>query len=249
MEAARVLSLRGHSVTLYDKNKQLGGLLNIASIPPYRQGIKSFVNYLENQLKNLKVDIKLNYECEANTKGMSNFDIIIFANGSKPISKIEGIDTCNVMTADECLLSKKIKGQHYIIVGGGAVGLQCADFLTKKKKDIEVIVIEKENSIGRDMGNIEKKMILNRVLNRGVRILINSQILKIESNQIVIDVNGQKKNFLFDSLITAVGRSPDNKLFYLIKDKQKKKYMIGDCVQPRKIVDAVHEAYELALKI
>lgn len=249
MEAARVLSLRGHTVALRDKNKQLGGLLNIACIPPYRQGIRSFVNYLENQLKSLKVDIKLNYECKANTREISNFDIIIFANGSKPINEIEGIHTCNIIPADECFLSKKIRGQRYIIVGGGAVGLQCADFLTKGRKDIEVIVIEKENSIGRDIGNIEKKMILNRLLNRGVRILINSQILNIEGDQIIICANDQKKSFRFDSLIIAVGRSPNNELFYLIRDKHQKKYMIGDCIQPRKIVDAVHEAYKLALKI
>jgi len=246
MEAARVLSLRRHSVTLCDKSEQLGGQLNIASIPPYRQGIKRFVNFLENELRSLKVNIRLNCEWKGKAKEISNFDVIIFATGSKPINRIDGILKHNILHPDELFLSKRMNGQHCIVVGGGAVGLQCADFLAKRKKGVEVIVIEKENSIGRDMGNVEKKMVLNRLLNKGVRILINSKILKAENNNIIIESDGEKKSLKFDTLISAVGRLPNDRQQGSLK---KESYSIGDCSKIGKIIDAVHEAYKLALKI
>lgn len=249
METARVLSLRRHNVALYDRNNRLGGLLNIACLPPYRRGIGTFVNYLEKQLKNLKVDLKLNCEWKPNTQKMPDFDIIIFATGSRPIDRIEGIGASKIMTADECLVLGKIQNRRYIIVGGGAVGLQCADFLTETRKGMQVTVIEKESLVGRDIGNIEKKVLLNALLNKGVRILVDSQVMNIQGNEIVVCSGDQTKKILFDSLILAVGRTPNNELFDSMNDKHRSKYMVGDCVQPRKIVDAVHEAYKLALKI
>lgn len=249
MEAARVLSLRGHKVTLFEKNNELGGLINIASIPPYRIGLKSIVDYLKYQLKILKVDVRLNNEFKIGKRRLSEYDVVIFATGSIPlIPKINRINVSNLITSDECFLSKRVSGKRYVIIGGGVVGLQCADFLTKKRRDIDVVVIEKESSIARDIGNIEKKMILNRLLNAGVRILINSRISKIEDGQVIIEVDGQKKNFRFDKLVISIGRLPNN-AYQHISSRLKEHYVIGDCLKPRKIIDAIHDAYKLALKI
>jgi 2,4-dienoyl-CoA reductase-like NADH-dependent reductase (Old Yellow Enzyme family)/thioredoxin reductase len=249
MEAARVLSLRGHKVTIFEKNNEMGGLINIAFIPPYRIGLKSIVDYLNYQLKILKVDVRLNNEFKVNKRRLWEFDVVLFATGSIPmIPRINGINVSNIMTSDECFLSKKVSGKRYVIIGGGVVGLQCADFLIEKKRDIDVVVIEKESSIARDIGNIEKKMILNRLLNKGVRILINSQISKIEDGQVIIKVDGEKKNFKFDKLIISIGRLPNNP-YQHIAGRLKKCYVVGDCLKPRKIIDAIHDACKLALRI
>jgi pyruvate/2-oxoglutarate dehydrogenase complex dihydrolipoamide dehydrogenase (E3) component len=227
----------------------MGGLINIAFIPPYRIGLKSIVDYLNYQLKILKVDVRLNNEFKVNKRRLWEFDVVLFATGSIPmIPRINGINVSNIMTSDECFLSKKVSGKRYVIIGGGVVGLQCADFLIEKKRDIDVVVIEKESSIARDIGNIEKKMILNRLLNKGVRILINSQISKIEDGQVIIKVDGEKKNFKFDKLIISIGRLPNNP-YQHIAGRLKKCYVVGDCLKPRKIIDAIHDACKLALRI
>ncbi len=250
MEAARVLSLRGHKVTLFEKKNKLGGLIHIASIPPYRIGLRSIVDYLTYQLKILKVDVRLNNEFEINKRRLpEDYEVMIFATGSIPlIPRIKRTGVSNVITSDECFLSKRVTGKHYVIIGGGAVGLQCADFLTEKRRDIDVVVIEKESSIARDLGNIEKKMILNRLLNAGVRILRNSRISKIEDGQVMIEVDGQIKNFMFDQLVISIGRLSHNPHGH-ISGRWKEHYVIGDCLKPRKIIEAVHDAYKLALKI
>lgn len=249
MEAARVLSLRGHRVTLFEKDSELGGLINIASIPPYRIQLKRIVDYLENQLKILGVDIRLNNEFKVNKRKLSEYDVAIFATGSIPmIPRINRMYPSKITTSDECFLSERVSEKRYVIIGGGVVGLQCADFLIGRKKDMEVVVIEKESSIARDIGNIEKKMILNRLLNKGVRILINSKISKIEGDQVIIKMDGERKNFKFDRLITSIGRLPYTP-YQRSSQRLKESYVIGDCLKPRKIIDAIHDAYKLALKI
>jgi pyruvate/2-oxoglutarate dehydrogenase complex dihydrolipoamide dehydrogenase (E3) component len=252
MEAARVLSLKGHKVTLYEKDDVLGGLLNLASVPPYRGDIEYFNSYLKKQMDILGVNIKLNEEWNVkNEDGLQKYDVLIIAVGSTPIiPEIGTIDNRSIMTADEYIGLRNLTGKKSIIMGGGIIGLQCADLLTETNEDVEVLVIEKESSVARDVGNTEKKMILTRILRKGVRILLNAKVLKIHGNIVTVERDGLKENFSFDHIIFALGRSPRKiTIPDSIKNKFQEIHFIGDCLEPRKIYDAVRDAFELGLKI
>lgn len=250
MEAARVLSVKGHNVTLYEKSNELGGLLNKASMPPYRGDIKYFALYLKKQMEILYVNVKLNKNWNVeNKEELSRYNVLIIATGSTAtIPEIEITDSFSLFTADEYLELQNLSGKRNIVIGGGIIGLQCADMLVQNNH-AEVLVIEKENSVARDVGNIEKKMILTRILGKGVRILLNTKVLKIKSNLVTIERGGLEESFPFDNLILAVGRSPNKINVPDSMNDSFEIYSIGDCIEPRKIYDAVKEAFELALKI
>ena len=56
--------IRGHHVTLYERNDQLGGQLRYACIPPGREEIQNVITYLERQILKLKVNIKTGKEAD-----------------------------------------------------------------------------------------------------------------------------------------------------------------------------------------
>jgi len=250
MEAARVLSVKGHDVTLYEKSNELGGLLNKASMPPFRGDIKYFVSYLKKQMEILHVNVELNRKWRVeNKEELSKYNVLIIATGSTAtIPEIEIVDSSPLFTADEYLELPNLLGKKNIVIGGGIIGLQCADMLVQNNNE-DVLVIEKEDSVARDVGNIEKKMILTRILGKGVRILLNTKVLRIENNRVTVERGGLEESFPFNNLIFAVGRSPNKINVPGSVNDSFEVYSIGDCREPRKIYDAVKEAFELALKI
>ena len=93
MEAARISALRGHKVTLWDKEDKLGGLLNIAILPPYKKEIKNLINYLQHQIKILSIPVKLNMEATEQMVMKAKPEVVIVATGSRQyIPEIKGLE-------------------------------------------------------------------------------------------------------------------------------------------------------------
>src|SRR5439155_13167950 len=82
MEAARVMALRGHTVYLYEREKELGGQLRLAHRLPSREVIKSTIRWYENQLKKANVKLALGSAVEAKTMHDLKPDAIVVATGS-----------------------------------------------------------------------------------------------------------------------------------------------------------------------
>ena len=84
MEAARVATLMGHKVTLFEK-RELGGLLIEAGVPEFKNGVKRLARYYKTQMSKFNIDI---VKKEAGIRDLikANFDVVILATGSIPIS-------------------------------------------------------------------------------------------------------------------------------------------------------------------
>jgi NADPH-dependent 2,4-dienoyl-CoA reductase/sulfur reductase-like enzyme len=134
MEAARVATLRGHQVTLYEKERKLGGQLILAAIPPYKKDIRDLTAYMINQLRKLKVKVVAGKAITAEEIKKARPDVVILAAGVKPLvpspDDIPGLDTLkNVVTAEDVLLGKAKVGKRVFIIGGDLVGCETAEFL------------------------------------------------------------------------------------------------------------------------
>ena len=62
METARVLSLKGYAVTLFEKSNQLGGQLHLVTDPTYKEKMNWHIDYLKDEMKRLNVDVRMNTE-------------------------------------------------------------------------------------------------------------------------------------------------------------------------------------------
>jgi len=262
MEAARVAALRGHNVTLYEKNRKLGGQLIQAAVPPYKSDLSDFIAYQAHELKKNKVKTELGKELTASEVSKLKPDAVIVATGVKPVipkDEIPGLDTLsNVVLAEDVLLGKVKVGDKVLVIGGNLVGCEVAEFLIDQGK--EVTVTRRSQFMADDMNPDIRMLLVDRLRNKGVRLLPNTQYMLATDTGLRIHVRGgitsmaeiaadAMKNVVADTVVIATGSTPNNDLAKSLEGKVKELYSVGDCVEPRKILEAVREGWKAALEI
>jgi 2-enoate reductase len=242
MEAARVLSLKGHDVTLCEKDELLGGLLRVSTIPHFKKDVLNLVNWLKNQLEQSNVTIHLNTEVTPDYISQFNPDTLIVATGSTPFKPdISGIES--VITAVDALKGADV-GERVVICGGGLVGCEVAWYLAEMGK--KVTIVEMIDSIAYDMEIGSRMAMLKKLSEHNVAVICNLKVEKITPDGIIgIDKTWTKREVKADTVVSAVGFHPNRTLFDT-KNKSYEVYIIGDAKKPRRIIDAMREANHVA---
>ncbi|MBU0648083.1 NAD(P)/FAD-dependent oxidoreductase [Patescibacteria group bacterium] len=242
------LSNLGHSVTMYEKSKKLGGQLNLAEKTPFRQGITTFKNYLINQVKKSKVKIHLGKTIDLKNIKKINPDIVINATGSHAIiPPIKGIDHKNVILADKILSGNPKLKKKIIIIGGGCQGAQVADLLSSKKH--QVTIIEMNQNIATEMPLAERNLLLERLQKNKVVIHANTKVLRIDKDGVVVKKGKGQTKIKSDQVVLCLGRHPNLESYINLKKLVKKIYNIGDSDQVSRINDAIRAAANTCAKI
>ncbi|MGC1404232.1 MAG: NAD(P)/FAD-dependent oxidoreductase [Thermodesulfobacteriota bacterium] len=241
MEAARVLALRKHRVTLIEKEKELGGLLRYAAVPDFKDELKDFVNYLKVQVQKLGVEIILNQRASLDSVRELKPEAIVLAAGSDMhLPEIPGVRQPWVGTALTLLSGAFQAGKRVLVIGGGAMGCEIAAHLGSQGK--EVIVAEMLAEVALDLENRSRQALLQLLKEREVKILTNRKLAVIENGgAVLVDDNQDQMHQPTDSVILAMGLKPNQALLQPLKEAFKEFYVIGDCLEPRKIYQAVHE--------
>ncbi|MEG1460314.1 MAG: FAD-dependent oxidoreductase, partial [Oscillospiraceae bacterium] len=129
-EFAYRAAMDGHKVSLYEKNSVIGGKIPLVAAPPAKREFANLVDYYKNILADAKVNLVLNTEVTAEFIKAGGYDEVIIASGSSPKKfKLPGSDSIPVLTADEILSGNKLCGKNVVVVGGGSVGCETADYL------------------------------------------------------------------------------------------------------------------------
>ena len=248
LEAARIAALRGHRVFLYEKDVALGGQLRVAAVPPYKGIFLEVIDYYRHQLQKLNVTVKLEHEVDLKTAESLKPDVVIVATGSSPTRPdVPGIDSKNVVTAWNVLAGKSNVGRKIVVVGCGNVGAETADLLSESRHD--VTIIEMLEDIGLNVANTNGKVLLRRILERGVKIFINTRIMRVTKDGIIVSRAGKEEFIEADTVVLAAGAQSNRKLVDELKGKVPELYAVGDCVEPREAFEAIQEGLEIALKI
>ncbi|WP_422448546.1 FAD-dependent oxidoreductase [Thermoanaerobacterium sp. DL9XJH110] len=242
MAAAVYLAKKGHRVELFEKSDKLGGQLNIAKIPPYKGKIGRIVEYLERDLRKNNIGVHLNRNVTVEEIKNAPFDKVIIATGSVPL-KIDA-DIISYQAVD--VLSGDLpEGTDIIIIGGGLTGLETAEFLADRGKN--VTVLEAKEEVGDGVFPMVRKLLLNRLKKLNVSIITEAAINRISYKKLSYNVHGVEKEIKFDDIVIAIGNKPDETLKEL---KGNDKYIfIGDCNVVATAVEAIREGAELSLKI
>ncbi|MEM3564362.1 MAG: FAD-dependent oxidoreductase [Candidatus Jordarchaeaceae archaeon] len=273
METTRVAKLRGHDVTLYEKSDRLGGQLSWAAVPKERRELGNLVEYLAYQMQLLNVNVVLGKEVTPEVVKQLNPDVLVVATGVNWIvPDIPGVDRPNVVMALDVLADRVPVGKKVVIIGGGGVGCETGLYLAEKgsidaetmlflvkwgamdlesaykltKSNREIVIVEMLDKMGQDIGGSTRWTILKSLSQSGVKMLTNSKVKEITEKGVKLD-NGEVLEA--DTVVIAVGSKPNNELFEKMKGKVPEIYAVGDCVTPRKAMDAMHEAAAIARKI
>ena len=176
-------------------------------------------------------------------------DAVIVATGSEPVvPEIPGADRCQVVSAHDVLKNKMLLGEKVLIIGGGSVGCETADYLAGKGKT--VTIAEMLDDIAIDTGMLVRALLLDRLNKQGIKILTKSKVVEILDDGVVIEKEGSSEKIDgVDVVVFAVGAKSNNALAEELKDEGKPVTVIGDCVKPKKILDAIWEGVREAYKL
>lgn len=245
VEAARVASTRGHDVSLYEKSREIGGQMHYASIPPQKDHMAELAPFLAKQLVRTGVDTHLNTALTADEIIEMKPDVVICATGVKPAKlPIPGFD--KALSAKEILDGAEC-GENVVIIGGGSVGCETAEFLAEKGK--QVTIVEMLDDVAEKMVKVTRTVLLGHLKHYGVRILTSCSVREIRDDAVVYaDKDGNEIVLPADTVVVSVGDKPDSSLYDELKDKADfELYNIGDSAGAGTIVKAVNQAYYLAL--
>ena len=251
MEAAYVAHQRGHEVVLCEKSNELGGQLRIAAVPIAKQELCRVIKYMKRRLDNAGIEVRLNTEVteEMLNNEFKDYEIICSCGAvSKEIPPFKVFKNC--MTADEVLSGTKYPGRNIVVLGGGSVGCETADFLAPLINDLfpmnrKVTILEMTNSLMPGEGGAAKSRLTQRLMQKGVKIELSAQVTKVDENTITYVKDGAEHVISdADTLIFAVGYAPKK-----IEINSDKVHYIGDCDKVGTLKDAITQAHELAINL
>ena len=249
MEAARIAALRGHNVMLHDKAGKLGGALNLAVTPPHKDEIQNLIDFLSVQVAKLNIDITLNSLVTPEIIEKIKPDAIIIAAGAELlIPEIPGLKQDNVTNAYDVLAKiKKPKGK-IIIIGGGLIGCETADFLSTGAN--EVTIVEMRKKIAFDVGKNSRPFLLQRLYQKKIKMLTSSPVKEITADGVLLtDKDGNEQTIKADAVVLATGLKSNKKLLNELQKSSADIYTAGDCIEPRRILDAIHEGFNVGFNV
>jgi 2-enoate reductase len=249
--ASLILSRKGHDVTLFEEKGQIGGLLIPGSAPEIKQDLRILLNYYRAEVHNSHVKLQVNTRVTPDLVKQNSPDVLIVAVGARPIRpSIPGVDYEHVITAMTALTEPgRIKGGNVVVLGGGEVGCETAIELSRKGKRVVIVeMLDRLLPLAEIRNNI---VVLEQLLGEAnVPTYTGSKVAEITSRDVEItDHTGKTTRIPADTVVLALGVSSDKRGAKELQESCSKSYLVGDCVEPRRIFEAVHEAGRIAMQI
>ncbi|RZN68320.1 MAG: FAD-dependent oxidoreductase [Candidatus Methanolliviera hydrocarbonicum] len=246
-EAARVAALRGHNVTLYEKDDRLGGQINLISAWPEMEEFANIPRYYLTQLRK-NVEIEFGRDVTPDLIMRENPDVVIVATGASPIIPgVPGVDRDNVITAFDILRGREVDGENIVIMGGGGVGCDVALFLAGKGK--KVTIVEMLGKVGADIGRTTRWIVKKRIREAKIDIKTGTKAVEIVEGGLIVEEDGKRGFIEGDGIVLSVGTRSNRGLYDALSGKISELYLIGDSSKPRKALDAIREGAEIARQI
>lgn len=248
--AAFTAAQRGHAVTLYEKGDILGGNMRLAAYPPGKGDITNMVRSYIAKCEEYGVKMVMHTEVTPAMVAEAKPDAVIVATGSNPlVLPIPGINDTGVIHAGDLLDGKASVGKKVLVVGGGMVGCEVADFLGELGH--EVSVIELRDQLGPDVIPEHRKFLMKDFEAYKVQRVTGAKVAQFFTDGVSYTLADGTEGRLegFDNVVLAMGYRNNDTISEEIKKIVAETYVIGDAVKARKALDATAEGLNAALEI
>jgi len=266
MEAAITAKRKGHEVILFEKTSELGGALVIASKAPARSELAQVVRFREHELKRLGVDVRLNTEVTPFMVEQENADAVVVATGATTIddprpdvvgveAAIEVGEGAHVVTAEDVLEGRVETGQKVVIADLQTYmkGLVTAEVLADQGRDVTVVMPYAMRVTGKryDMDGPTHTIQVINLTRKKVKRISDWSVKKAMPGKVTIRNHYTEEDEILeaDTLVLSFWRKSNSNLYYELEGRIKELYRIGDCVSPRRYIDAVDEGYRIGMGI
>lgn len=248
MEAARVLALRGFAPVLYEKQPVLGGSARLAAVPPLKEKISWYLEYLEHEIRTLGTEIHLGEEPDLEVIKKENpYAVFSAVGGTNIIPPLPGIDGANVCTVTDILRKKvTVTGKNVVIVGSGMTGLETGEYLAEQKN--KVTIIEMLPNIGPGMYTPNLIDIVTRLKKYGVTLLPSCKLNEVTA--MGVKAENMKDNTPIelpaDQVVLSLGVKNDPGYTKMLRENFDNVRILGDACKVGRIAQAVQAGYEAA---
>jgi 2-enoate reductase len=267
MEAARVATLRGHKVTLMEKDSELGGKVSTLAIDPLMAEFMNIVDYLTTQLRKLRVDTRICRETTSEDIDELKPDVVILATGSSLTLPAVAEGKPGVMTHMEALRRKREIGKKVVV--WGFLGQELAVSLAEEGKDVILMGSGGEDALVSGAGGYvlpqssRRVYILKKLTDidfvratpeearlENAEVLYQVEVQDIAGGAITVAIKNVGKRVIpYDTLIVSLGRKKNDSLFSELQGRVPEIHRIGDCQQNGNINHAIETANKVARKI
>jgi len=245
LEAARMATLRGHRVVLFEREVELGGQVLIAARAPARADYAGIVRFLARQVEKLGVERRLGVEATPELVLAEQPDVVIIATGSHPYTPpLPGLDGKHVVTDRDVLLERGRVGDRVVLVDDVHTqqALSTADFLLERGKRVEVI--SRLFYPGQDIGITSIVPLYTRLFSKGVVLTPHTELVAVEGSTVVVAnvYSGEQRRIEgVDTVVLAMGSRSTDTLYRALKGHVRELHAVGDCVAPRGVHHAILE--------
>jgi len=278
MEFALIAALRGHDVTIFEKDDHLGGQTDLAAATPGKEDFLNVTRSLVMRMHAAGVKVRINASLtHANIK-RGKPDLVVIATGSRPITiRVPGADKPHVVNAWDVLRGKVAHiGKRIVVIGGNAVGCETADFLASQdcpsrenaafllyhgaeepgrlqellcRSQRHITVIDMVESMAANVGRSSRWALLKDLKMKGIVLRSGTKLVSITDTDVVADTVEGRVSIPADTVIMAVGARSVNELAEGLGKNGVPMLIIGDAASPRNMMDAIREGFETALTV
>ena len=246
IEAARL----GHRVTLFERDSLTGGNVRYAAMAPHKDVYDRFIRTLALKCRKQGVEIKTGVEVTEAMIEQGKPDAVILAIGAdKTACPAEGANAAVVCDAWQILDGSVSPKDSVVVIGGGLVGLETADFLREKGvKNITVVEMLSRPPVLPQAAH--GQMLYRRLAAEGIKLQFGTKVLRIEDAAVVVEVKGEEKRIEpVCQVIIAIGVTPRTALKDMLAQKGIRHFVVGDAIAPRRIIEATTEGAKAAWEV
>lgn len=245
-EAARVLAERGHRPELYEQSGCLGGNLNAAGVPDFKEDDRALIRWYEQELNRLMVPVSFHTKVDPEFVKRGDYDAVIIATGSVPKNlTLDGAGP--VVTASDVLLGKQACGSQVVVVGGGLVGCETALWLAQSGKKVAIVeTLDKLMAVNKPLCHANSEMLERLLPFHKVEIRTSARVLGYREGNLEVATPEQTERIPCDTVIAAVGFSREDSLYRQLCGEVAELYLLGDARKVANIMYAVWDAFEVA---
>ncbi|MBN1611542.1 MAG: FAD-dependent oxidoreductase [Polyangiaceae bacterium] len=243
LTAAIVARRRGHRVTVLERD-EMGGQFALAPRAPGKAAMQRPLDGLQHKATRAGAEIRTGTEATLPVLQQLAPDAVILATGAAPV-KLDLSGLRDAATGNEVLSGRAPTGQRVLVVGGGLVGIEVAEYLAQRGK--LVTVVELLDDIARDMEPITRKLTLKRLAELPVKIHTGAAITRFADGWAHLRADDRTETIgPFDSVVVAVGTRSERQLLAPLSASGIETHVVGDALELHQILGAVQSAWKVA---
>ena len=245
LQTAITARQRGHRVTLLDKGN-LGGQFALASLAPGKAAMEKTHSALAQRARLEGVELRTGVTADVEMVASLAPDEVVVATGSEAVRiPVPGLQ--DAWTGADVLTGKVQVGKRALVVGGGLVGLEVAEFLAER--GVTVVVVEMLEEVARDMELVTRKLTMKRMAQMPVAIHKSTRVVRVEGGEAFVQREGAdapESLGSFDTFVVAVGNRAVDELSEALRKQGLSVHVAGDAVKPGQVWDATQAGFLLA---